>query len=91
VGIRQRQRGRTVGRLAGAPQRFPTGTQDSDPGAGPQQGVGQPGAGLDQVLAVVDDQEHAPGLERFRQGGHERAPWLLADPDGRPARLRDQS
>ena len=30
-------------------------------GAGPQQGVGQPGAGVQQVLAVVQHQQQAPG------------------------------
>ena len=54
-------------------------------GAGPQQGVGQPGAGPHEVLAVVQHQQQAPGPQRV---GQRRPPAAGRAPPGRRARPR---
>ena len=51
------------------------------PGQAREQGVGQRGAGLDQVLAVVQHQQQASGAQVSRQGLRQRAPGL---PRARP-------
>ena len=51
-------------------------------GAGPQQGVGQPGAGVDQVLAVVQHQQQALGRAARRSA------WPAAAGPAPPARPR---
>ena len=55
--VRQPQRAHRHGRLAGHPERFPAGRQDLHLGAGRQQRRDQRGAGAEQVLAGVQDEQ----------------------------------
>ena len=48
-------------------------------GTGTQQRLGKGGAGFDQVLAVVQDQQQAPGPEVIREGLGQRTARLLAN------------
>ena len=48
------------------PSALAAGGQDAQAGAAPQQRLGQRGAGVEQVLAVVEHQQQAPGGQRRR-------------------------
>jgi hypothetical protein len=58
------------GDLAGDPQRFAAGRQDADGGTRAQEGVGQLRAGVEQVLAVVEDEQQLFALQPLEQRGH---------------------
>jgi hypothetical protein len=62
-GIGQGEAWHRPGSLAGYAQGLPAGRQDLKLRAGPKQGIGERGALLDQVLAVVQDQKRLPGLQ----------------------------
>ena len=53
--------------LAGQHEGFPAGHQDAQPGSGLEQLGGQLGGLVDQVLAVVQDQQHPAGAQRVGQ------------------------
>jgi len=52
------------------PQRLPAGGQDGHAWAAGHQHLGQLGDRVDQVLAVVEDQQHPPGLQQLHQPLH---------------------
>jgi hypothetical protein len=74
-----------VGRLAGHPQGLAAGGEDAQVGAGPQQGVRQPGAGVHQVLAVVQQQQQTLLPQVVVQRRRHRPPGGLPHAQG----LRD--
>ena len=75
------QRGHRPRRLARDAQRLPAGGQQPHAGARLQEGVGQGGAGVQEVLAVVQHQQHRPRA----QVGHQRLQRRAGrGPRGRP-------
>ena len=60
---RNGQRMHRIGLLAGNAQGLAAGRQHTQMRRGAQQGIGQVGGRLDEVLAVVEDQQTAPRLE----------------------------
>ena len=67
------------GLLGGEAEDFPARRQDPHPLAAAQKDLGQLGAGVDDVLAVVEHNQRAPILEvidePFHGGPHRAAPW----------------
>ena len=72
--------------LAGYRQRFPTGCHDRDGGCLTQDSGHQLGHRLDQVLAVVENQQAVPGAEQIDDGIVDRARLPQVDVDGRGER-----
>ena len=67
--ILRRGQGRdAVGHLTGHPQGLLAGGQELQSGAGPQERIGQAGAGVQDVLAVVQHQQQAALRQGARQG-----------------------
>ena len=58
--IWERERRRAPGHLAAHAQRLAAGRQDDNVGAGAQQGGGEPGARVQEMLAVVQDDQQPP-------------------------------
>jgi hypothetical protein len=56
LGIGGGQRGDTPGKLSGHPEELAAGGEDSEVSGGLEEGVDEVGAGLDEVLAVVEDE-----------------------------------
>ncbi len=75
-----RQRRHPPGRLAVRADRLPARRHDDQPGAGPQELLGQHGARIEEMLAVIQHQQRAPGSD---EPGHRL--------QSRPARLVRQS
>jgi len=88
TGAGQRQRRHAEGRLAGDPQQFAAGGQHPHAGAATEEGVREAGGGLDQVLAVVQHEQQALGLERVGERLRQGPTGFLAHPQGRRHRLR---
>jgi hypothetical protein len=78
VRVRNRQRGHGQDVLAGDAQRLSAGGQHVQLRARAQQLVDQDGAGIDQVLAVVQDEQQVPAGEVVGQGGQAPVAGLLA-------------
>ncbi len=70
---RHRQRRDRPQVLAGQREPFPAGREQPEPGRGPQQVVGQRGAGVEEVLAVVEDHQR-PALPQVLGEHARRAP-----------------
>ena len=81
------ERGNGPGDLAGDAQSLPAGGQDAQLRTGTQQRLGELGAGLDQMLAVVQNQQHLLGSEVVRERLGQRAARLLANAQGGGHRL----
>ena len=87
---RQRQRRHAPDSFTREAQRLPTGRQDPQLAAGLQEEIGKFGTGVDQVLAVVEDQ-HKPLRSQDVRHHHLRRPiGLLRDPKRRRDRLGEQ-
>ncbi len=95
------ERRHAVGALAGDAQQLAAGCQNRDGGAAAHQRFHHGGGGVDQVLAVVEHEQHFPIADRVRQrvGGNVAAPGVEAEHDGdrggdqagvRPRRQLDQ-
>ena len=54
--------------FAGNVQSFPARRQDLDAGAAAQERIGELGAGGEEVLAVVQQEQQLPGLESLYEG-----------------------
>ena len=63
AGIRQGERGHGQAGFANDPERLPTGGEDAQVRARPEQCLGKHGAGLHEMLAVVENEEHLLGSE----------------------------
>src|SRR5262249_4127917 len=79
------------GHLAGDAERLAAGGQDAQAGAGAQQLVGQPSAGVEQVLAVVQHQQQQPVGQRRQQRVREELPGHLRHPERAGRRARDEA
>ena len=87
---RHRQRRHRVDPLAGGGQRFAGRGEDPHPRAAAQEVVGQPGAGVEEVLAVVEHDQQLPAGElrgQLLRGGPQ--PERGADGRGDLGRVRD--
>jgi len=71
-------------------QRLAAGGQQRQVRAAAQQRIGQPGAGADHVLAVVQQHQEPPPAHRLCQRVQHRATWLLPDAQHVSHRHRDQ-
>ena len=89
--IRQRQRRHSVRLLAGDAERFAAARQDLDVGALSQECVGHFGAGIDQVLAVVEQQQQALVLEVRGERLSDGLAWLFLHPQNRRHGLRHET
>lgn len=76
--------------LARNTQRLPAGCQYREVGTPAQQRLGEGGAGVYQVLAIIKDEEGVPGPEVFRKRFEERDTRRLADPEHRGNSLRHE-
>src|ERR1700681_852202 len=74
----QAQRRRAPGQLALDAQRLAAGDQDGQRWTGAQEPAGERRAGVDQVLAAVQDQECATALEASDEHVDHRPPRLLS-------------
>ena len=72
--------------FAGYRQRFPAGGDDRDGGCLAQDSCHQLGHGLDQVLAIVENQQAVPGAQQIDDGIVDRARLPQVDVDGRGER-----
>ena len=90
VGGRRRDGQRVDGvlDLAAGGQRLAAGGQQPHVGAGLQQPLGEQRAGVGEVLAVVQHQQHARGRAGDRAAGPRRSPWPRPGSPARPARPR---
>ena len=61
--VTQEQRRDGHGGLTGHPERFPAGREDVHLGARLEQRRGDRGAGAEQVLAVIEDEQHVPAVQ----------------------------
>ena len=77
--------------LAGHTQRFTAGRECASAGAAAQHLFGKRGAGLDQVLTVVEDQQHAAPAQKFQQGVEQRPGGLFVHVQRAGHRADDQS
>jgi hypothetical protein len=77
--IWQGERGYGPGDLADDAQGLAAGCQNAQPGTGTQQRLGDSGASPHEVLAVVQDQQHPPDPDVFRQGVVHRTARTPAD------------
>ena len=68
------QRRHAEGVLAGEAQRLAAGGQDREIGAVAEQAIREPARRVEEVLAVVEDEEHAPAPQRRHQHVEGRAP-----------------
>jgi len=66
--IGHRQRWHAPGDLAGDPQTFATSRQHADLRAPAQDGIHEPRAGIQDVLAVVEHQQHPPCSQSADEG-----------------------
>ncbi len=82
--------GHRIDGLAGNVQRLAGGRQHPQLRRRPQQRRRQLGTGRDQVLAVVDDQQHLAVLRVLHQRLDDRAPRLLLHAEHRRDRLRHE-
>jgi len=87
-GVGYREHGHGPDRLLRDPQRELAGGQDPQPRAGLQQPGGQGGAGRHDMLAVVQDQQQAPGLQAPDQRIRRRLTRLLVQAQGVQRRRR---
>ena len=71
-------------------QQFAARRQDADLRAIAQQGIEQAGAGIEQMLAVVHDQEQPPVAQRRQQRFVRRLPRPLRQAEGARDPLRDE-
>ena len=71
------QRGHRPHRLTGDPQRLATGGQQPQLSRARQQPLAQPGAGVEQVLAVVEREQQPAQTQRVGQRVEQRAAALL--------------
>ncbi len=72
AGLRQRQRRHPVDDLSADAERLTAGGEQAHPRASPDEGIGGLGARVDQVLAVVEDDQDVlrdQGVEQGLQGG----------------------
>ena len=90
AGLRDRQWRQPHQPFARDGERLAAGDQQPDVGAGPQQRGGQPGTGLHQVLAVVQQEQGRPAPEVVDEVGLEPATGLLPQPEHRRDRVRQQ-
>ena len=88
--VGHRERRYAVGLLPRHPQGRMAAGQERHGGTGAQQGLRQAGAGRQQVLAVVEHQQHPLGPQTLRQGLGGRLPGLLPQPQGGGDRPRHQ-
>ena len=65
--------------LAGDAERLAAAGEDAQVGRGAEEGLGEAGAGGDDVLAVVEDEQEMAAAEEGGEGGDERAIGLLAE------------
>ena len=82
--------GHAPGGLPGDPEGLPAGGQDGDARTAPEQGVDEAGAGVEQVLAVVQHQQQPLGLQGLRQRRGQRPAGFLAHAHGHGYRLGHQ-
>ena len=68
--------------LTGDAQRLPAGGQEAQLGTGAQQGVSQPGAGIGEVLAVIEHQQQTPELQRVSERRRQRPAGGLTHAQG---------
>jgi hypothetical protein len=84
------QRANLDRRLAWHPQRFPAGRQDLHLGAGRQQRRDQRGAGAEQVLAGVQDEQQVTVAQLVDEHVEAAAGVLVRQPQRRRDRVRQQ-
>ncbi len=82
IRVRGHQRRDAILALARDLQPLAAGGEDAQGGAGGEQVVGEGGAGVDQVLAVVEDEERGPGGEEGGQGRQHRAARSFPQAEG---------
>jgi hypothetical protein len=71
VGLGERERSEAEGVLGGQAERFATGGQHRQAGAGGQQGEDESACRVEQVLAVVDNEQAGPVAEEGEAGGED--------------------
>ena len=89
--VRERQRRNRHGVFAGYVQRLPAGCQDPQPRRLLQQRLGERRALLQEVFAVVQDQQHLPVAQVVGEDGQRVAPGRLVDLQRLRHCLREQT
>ena len=91
AGVRDRHRRHRVDGFARNPHRFAARREDGHPWRVAQQPLRQPRAGLEHVLAVVEDQQHGPVAQVRDERVDDRQAALLPDAERRRDRLRHEA